>query len=187
MKISEIIKDSATLLAREDVVKYLSNKSTLNVTHETLETVNLLTRLSNLVIRELAEGLILMKKEVNVFGKTSVNFAELGIEPLDIIAVYDENGNKLKFNKGAYGITANGSLIYKIVYSYLPNNYDLNDTVGEFEKSINSAVLAYGVCAEFCLVEARFDEAFMWNDKYVNGVHALIKPKNGRVKGRNFV
>jgi hypothetical protein len=27
----------------------------------------------------------------------------------------------------------------------------------------------------------------MWNDRYVNGVHAITKPKNGRVKGRNFV
>ena len=186
MKISEIVKNSATLLAREDVVKYLSNENE-EVSHETLETVNLLTRLSNLVIRELAEGLILITKEVEVLGKTSVKFLELGIEPLDIIAVYDRNGDKLKFSKDAYGLTANGSLIYRIVYSYLPDNYDLHDTIGKFEKSISSAVLAYGVCAEFCLVEARFDEAFMWNDRFVNGVHAITKPKNGRVKGRNFV
>lgn len=187
MKISEIIKNSATLLAREDVVNYLSNENEKEVSKETLETVNLLTRLSNLVIRELAEGLILMEKEVEVLGKSSVSFLELGIEPLDIIAVYDRNGDKLKFNKDSYGITANGGLIYRIVYSYLPNNYDLNDSVGKFEKPISSSVLAYGVCAEFCLVEARFDEAFMWNDRYVNGVHAITKPKNGRVKGRNFV
>ena len=187
MKISEIVKNSATLLAREDVVEYLSNENEENVSNETLETVNLLTRLTNLVIRELAEGLIVMKNEAVISNKSSVEFAELGIEPLDILAVYDENGNNLKFNKGAYGITANGNLIYRIVYSYLPDNYDLKDTIGKFEKPVSCAILAYGVCAEFCLVEARFDEAFMWNDKYVEGVHALIKPKNGRVKGRNFI
>ena len=46
--------------------------------------------------------------------------------------------------------------------------------------------LAYGVLAEFCLTEARFDEAVMWHERYVNAVNLLLKPKNTRIKGRTF-
>ena len=186
MKIIDIVKTTATLIAREDVVSYLT-KNDNEPSLATLETVDLLTRLTNMVIRELAEGIIVMKKEVEVNGENSVKFSSLGIEPLDILAVYDENGKELEFKTNTYGVSACGNLIYKVEYSYLPSNYDLSDMVGEFIKPVSANLLAYGVCAEFCLVEARFDEAIMWNDRYVNGVHLITKPKNGRVKGRNFI
>ncbi len=187
MKISEIVKTSATLLAREDVVEYLTTLSSDGVSKNTLETVDVLTRLTNLVIRELAEGLISMKKTVKVGGRSAISFTELGIEPLSVIAVYDSNGNKLDFTLSTYGLSASLGLIYQIEYSYLPENYGLTDTVGTFEKNVTTIMLSYGVLAEFCLTEARFDEAVMWNDRYVNAINGLLRPKNGRIKGRTFL
>ena len=187
MKISEIVKTSATLLAREDVVDYLTNLNSSNVSKNTLETVDLLTRLTNIVISELAEGLISMKDTTEVEGLSAVSFINLGIEPLSILAVYDINGNKLDFTLSTYGVSVSSGLIYKIEYSYLPENYGLTDTVGTFEKNVTTTMLSYGVLAEFCLTEARFDEAVMWNDRYVNAINGLLRPKNGRIKGRSFL
>ena len=187
MKISEIVKTSATLLAREDVVEYLANPNTEDASKNTLETVDLLTRLTNLVIRELAEGLIYMTKTIKIDGVSSVNFSDYGIEPLTILGVYDREGNKLSFSLSSYDLTVKYGLIYSIEYSYLPKNYGLSDTVGDFEKNVTMGILAYGVLAEFCLTEARFDEAVMWHERYVNAVNQLQKPKNARIKGRTFV
>ena len=186
MKISEIVKTSATLLAREDVVEYLANPKMEDVSKNTLETVDLLTRLTNLVIRELVEGLIYMKKTIKINGVSTVNFSDLGIEPITILGVYDREGNNLEFTLSAYNLTAKYGLIYTIDYAYLPENYGLTDTVGVFEKSVTMGTLAYGVLAEFCLTEARFDEAVMWHERYVNAVNLLLKPKNARIKGRTF-
>ncbi len=186
MKISEIIKTSATLLAREDVVEYLSTLKTENASKNTLETVDLLTRLTNLVIRELAEGLIYMKKTIKFDGVSSVNFSDYGIEPLAILGVYDREGNKVNFSLSSYELTVKYGLIYSIDYSYLPENYGLTDIVGVFEKNVTMGTIAYGVLAEFCLTEARFDEAVMWHERYATAVNHLLKPKNTRIKGRTF-
>ena len=118
----------------------------------------------------------------------SIKFATLGISPLEILAVYDSEGNELDYVKNAYGLESKGGVaIYKIAYSYLPENYGLTDTIGKFMKPVSYNLLAYGVAAEFCLTQARFDEALMWNDRFVKGVNALMRPKNGRVKGRSFI
>ena len=186
MKISDIVKTSATFLGREDVVDYLSNEGE-DVSENALETIDLLTRLSNLVISELAEGLILLKREVRVDGVSSVNFAEVGISPLDIIAIYDDVGNKLEHKLTRYEVAAVSGLIYKLEYSYLPEKYSLNDMVGEFVKPVTVGILSYGVLAEYCITQARFEEAVMWNERYVDGIKGLIKPKNGKMKGRKFV
>ena len=187
MKISEIVKTSATMIAREDVVEYLKSSKNDNVEKSTLETVDLLTRLTNLVVSELAEGFIRMKKTVKVDGLSKVDFKSLGIEPLDIIAVFDANGNKLDFTLSPYGLTATYGLIHSVEYSYFPENYGLTDTVGVFEKKVTLGTLSYGVLAEYCLTEGRFDEAVMWNERYVNAIDSLLKPKNGRIKGRAFL
>ncbi len=187
MKISDILKATATLLAREDVVEYLSQSEEGEASKNTLETVDLLTRLTNIVIRELCNGLIVMKKRAFVKARDSVTFSELEIAPLDVIAVYDKKGNKLDYKLSPYGLTVTNGLINEIEYYYMPENYGLTDTVGDFEKPVTVGTLAYGVSAEFCLTEARFDEAIMWNDRYVNSVNALIRPKNGKMRGRSFV
>ncbi len=187
MKILDIVQTTATLIAREDVVNYLSQSEGKETSIDTLESVYILTRLSNLVIRELAEGLIVMKKKVEVAGKKSVNFVDLDISPLDVIAVYGRDGEKLDCSVSSYGVSVGEGLIYTIEYSYLPETYDLNDIIGEFEKPISLGTLSYGVAAEYLLTEARFDEAIMWHARFVEGVNALIRPKNGRVKGRKFV
>lgn len=187
MKISDIIKTSATLIAREDVVKYILAPNGEEYSTNTVETVDLFTRLTNLVIQELAEGLIVMKREIMVEGLTSVSFSEYGISPLDVLAVYDDRGEKLDFILSTYGVSVNKGRIFKIEYSYMPTNYKLTDTVGSFEKKVTTGLLSYGVLAEYCLTEGRFEEAMVWHERYVEGINKLIRPKNAKMKGRSFV
>ena len=185
MKISEIIKTAATYLSREDVCEYLTNQE-IEASRQTLETVDLLTRLTNLVISELSEGDVRMVEKVQLNGKTKITFAELDNKILDVVGVYDESGNQLEYSLSTYQLNSRNG-IYTFVYSYLPANYGLFDTIGEFEKNVTTGILAYGVSAEFCLTEGRFEEAVMWNKRYVDSINKLYTPKNANIRGRNFV
>ena len=186
MKIIDIIKNVATLLSKEEEYEYLAKVQT-EPSIETLKNVDLMTRLANLVIRELSEGLICMVEQEQVSNKSSVDFSSLTKMPLSVIGVYDENGAELTYSLSQYGVTTSSGCISKIKYSYLPSNYGLEDEIGTFEKPVTANILTYGVLAEYCLTEGRFDEAVMWNNRYSENIDNLCKPKNGMVKSRNFV
>ncbi len=186
MKIKDIIKTVSTYISREDVVNYL-NDETSEVSKSTLETVDLLTRLANLVITELAEGMIVMKKTEKTDGFSSVKYSELTFQPLDVISVGDINGKPLSFTKSAYGVSSSSGGIYSVMYSYLPPNYDLNENIGEFEKNVSQSMLSYGVIAEYLLTQGRFDEAVMWNKRYNECIDNLCLPKNSNIKARSFI
>ena len=185
MRISEIIKTAATYLSKEEVCDYLTNQE-MEVSRQTLETIDLLTRLTNLVISELSETDVRMVEKVQLNGQKKVTFAELRNRILEVVGVYDENGNQLEYSLSAFQLDCNNG-IYTFVYSYIPTNYGLFDAVGEFEKNVTTGTLAYGVSAEFCLTEGRFEEAVMWNKRYVDSINKLYTPKNAKIRGRNFV
>lgn len=184
MKLNEIIKTTATLLAREDVCEYLLNPEN-ETQRQTYETVDLLTRLANLVIKELAEGFICMVDEISV-NDFSVRFSSLNKSILSVIGAYDQNGNKLDYTLSKFGVSSNNK-ISTLKYSFTPENYGLEDTIGEFEKKVTAGVLSYGVCAEYCLTQGKFDEAIMWNQRYTDSIDLLIRPKNANLKGRAFL
>ena len=127
-----------------------------------------------------------MVEEVEI-NSDSVTFSNLEKTPIGIIGAFDRFGNKIEYSLSPYGLTTNGVIIKKLAYSYSPNNYDLSDTIGNFEKRVSAIVLAYGVVAEYCLVRGKFEEATMWHQRYVDGVDNVIKPKNATIKGRSFL
>jgi hypothetical protein len=71
-----------------------------------------------------------------------------------------------------------------VEYRYRHTNYGLEDTIDYTEKDVSSTILAYGLAAEFALAEGDFDRACTMHDRYVEGVHAICKPKNRNTKAR---
>ena len=68
-------------------------------------------------------------------------------------------------------------------YEYAPTNYGLNDSVG-FNAKITAALLGYGVAAEYCVTQGRFDEAVLWRQRYTAGVERVALPKSATLKDR---
>ena len=186
MKVIDIVKTSATLLAREDVCDYLINQST-TPSRETLLCVDLLTRLTNLVISELADGQIMMIKEADVNNNSQSYPFPQGVKPIKIFYVLNEEGRKVDFITTEFGVKVEKGYITKLAYSYVPPNYGLTDRIGNFEKSVSVGILSYGVCAEYCLTEGKFEQAVMWHKRYCDSIDALITIKNANIKGRSFV
>ncbi len=185
MNIKQIVKTTAMLMAREDVVNYLANQ-TQSASRETLETVDLLTRLTGLVITELAEGLIPLKAEKQFEGVLEVPFSQLDYNTIEILAVKGLNGKDVFFTVTDKRIISYEG-ITKVVYAYSPDTYDLNSEVGTFTSRVSVGALSYGVAAEYCIVSGRFEEAVNWNKRYVTAIENLLTPKNRVAKGRRFV
>ena len=185
MTIKEILKIVCLLSGRDVVKNYLETGGDANA--ETLETVNKLTALANLVINELSSTYIPMVKteKVNVSGG-KVKYTELSERALEIKAVYCENGIEEGFKCAAeFFTTSNGSKY--VEYEYLPSNYGLDDEIGYTERDVPTRVLAYGVLAEFAICENRYDEAVSHHKRYVDGVAQICMPKNAVIKKRSFV
>lgn len=184
MTVKEIIKTSATLLGREEVVKYIDGGQG---DADTLSKVNVLTRLINLVINELAGSFIPMIKseEISVLND-KIYYKDLSENLLNIVSVTDMHGNEISYEKKHEYIAVN--LKNAIVeYEYLPANYGLEDSVGYEENQVSSRVLAYGLAAEFCITEGAFDEAVMWHKRYADGIERLCIPSSRSIKGRCFI
>lgn len=184
MKLSEIVAAAATLLGREEINEYLSDTTTENVSATTLAEVDTMTRLANLVLNELAGSYIPMvctEKVTPVNGR--VYYSELDRKILKIRGVYDDYGRKLFFVVHPEYLHARGEAD-SVEYEYLPDNLGLTEETGYLDKDVSVSVLAYGLAAEVCLSENRFDEAVMWRKRYSDGVASFALPESAVMKSR---
>ena len=215
MQLKEIIKNACLMLGKGEVVKYLESEiddgyddgwyeddyypdygdgefgeSTNSSTGtDTLETVNLMVNLANLVINELACTYIpLITQEQVFFSNGKAFYKNFNKKAVKILGVYTLSGNALDFaDKTEYVMVSskiNETLI--IEYQYTPNNYALNDEIGYTEKDVSARVIAYGVASEICISEGNFDQAVMHHKRYVDEISLLTMPKNATIKQRSW-
>lgn len=185
MQIKEIIKISALLLGRTNVIDYLDQKE--NCGEDALPTVNTFVGLSNLVINELACTYIPMCKTetVNVEGG-KLYYGQLSERALKIRAVYNEDGKSVSFSEKPEYIDCPYSQV-SVEYEFAPSNYGLEDEIGYMEKDVPARVIAYGVAAEFCISEGLFEQAITHHDRYVFALSEICVPKNATIKRRGFI
>ncbi len=185
MKIRDIVRNSALMLGRSDVVKYLDETNDASV--ETLETVNLLTSLCTLVIDELSATYIpLIKKETMSSLNDKYAYNQFNEKVVKIIAVYDTDGKKVDYTQDNFYVYVNKNKCV-IEYQYAPKNYGLEDKIGYSEKDISVSALAYGVVAEYCITQGQFEQAVMHHKRYVDSIAEICMPKNKRIKARSWV
>ena len=186
MKIKDIIESSAVYLNKQEILDYFNNSYEFDTT-EIEDNVNTMMKLTNLVISELSSGYIDLISVEDVHCENGkISFSTLNYTAVKILDVLDEKGNSINFKvKEDHVETSNSAVTIK--YKYLPPEYQLNDVIGYSEKEVSLATLSYGLCAEFCIVQCRFDEALMWRNRYISEINKLIKPKNCTIKGRAWL
>ena len=183
MKVSDIIKLTALMTGKSDVVDYLNGGE--GQTH-TLETVSTMVALCNLVINELACTYIpISRKEITSFVYGRFSFNILREKLIRVKAVYDADGREVEFHTDKDNIYANiqkGS----VEYEYAPSNYDLDSVIGYTEMNISARAIAYGVSAEYCINQGLFEQAVMFHKRYVDALAEICTPKNVKIKQRSF-
>ena len=167
MKVKDIIKTSATILSKENVVKYLSSEDA-ETDLVTLSEVNTFVTLLNTILEELASGYVAMVKTENLHGKTTISFKDLTEKAIKIIGFYDANGQEIGFSQYedhavVYGYAST------ICYEYIPSSYGLNDVIG-YTTEVTLSALANGLCAEFCITEGRYEEGVFFHEKFVSQI-----------------
>ncbi len=185
MTVKEIIKTGASLLGRGEIVSYLdSGEDTDNVI---LANVNLMTRLVNLVISELADSYVpMVKTEEIATDGGKIYFKDLSENFLSVKQITDTKGRKIDYKiYNEYILVSRTAVILE--YNFAPSNYGLEDKIFYQEKDIPLRVIAYGVIAEFCITEGSFDEAVMWHKRYAESIEKLCLPTNKRVAQRGWV
>lgn len=186
MKIKEIIKIAATFVAEEKVVSSLS-ADTVETDDSILSRIDLFTRLSNLVISELAASYIPMRKEETLTAESGiVKYSSLKENPLVILGVYDSYGNKTPFTQFPEYMRVCGGRV-TVVYAYSPSNAGIDEEIGYNERDVSAEVIALGVAAEYCVTQGRIEEAVTFRKRYSDGVERFCMPQNKRIKRRGWL
>ncbi len=190
MKIKDLLKTAALYLKESKVLTALDggDDGIAVADTDTLEKIDVMTRLANLVISELAASYILMKKcEKISFADGKLYYTSLSETPVKILSVCSPNGEELPFKvKHLYTeIAGTGEAV--VEYACYPSNRGLEDETGYTEADVSSRVLSLGLVSEICLVEGRFDEAIMWHKRYEAGIESICTPKNKRIRERSFI
>lgn len=181
MTIKDIVLSAATFLNLTDVTDYLGSSSEGDTA--TLHAVDLLTRLTNLVISELAASFIpLTCSETVLSSDGKIVFSELTHNVTRILSVKNQFGQDSEFKLYPEYIKVFGGE-YTVEYEYAPENYGLTDAA-DFKNAVTAALLGYGVAAEYCVTQGRFEEAVLWRKRYTAGVERVALPKSAQVKGR---
>ena len=186
MNINEIIKKAAVIVGREDVGRFINNDKT-EIFEDTEYTLKTFLSLLNLVIQELAATFIPMYKKETVVTKNGVaRFADLSFTAMEIVGVYDLDGNAITYEFTPEYIKVDRAQIV-IEYEIVPPNYELGQNVDYTEKQVPCVILAYGLVAEYYVNTGRFEQAVSWHQRYVDAINSLRKTKNVKCKSRSFV
>lgn len=185
MTVKDIIKIAATLLNREDIIKFVEGTAFADDS-DTKKSVDTMTELLNLVINELSCAYVPMIKteKVKVNGG-KLYFNTLSENAINVIEALDANEHSLDFKLNSEYVVLPNSAEY-VRYSYIPKKYSIGDTIGYIEKQISKRALAFGLCSEFCIAEAEFEKAVLWHDRYMDAIKEVCIPKTKATKPRRW-
>ena len=79
------------------------------------------------------------------------------------------------FSKGSYEVT----------YNYLPDYYELDDTIEGFN-NVPIRLLAYFTASEYCYISGDFDDASVWEQRYKETLQNLTNLKGKSVPERRW-
>ena len=167
MKIKEICNYACALLGRSDIAEYLEKGSAENLSEITNE-VEVLVRLSNLVISELAVSYVpfLTTETVNT-SNGNIEFDMLKQKALEVISVKTPDGKEATFVEYPSKIkTVTGRV--EITYTYLPTDYSLEEEFNFPDNRITPSLIAQAVAGEYYLVEGFLEKAQAFFENYTN-------------------
>ena len=182
MKIKDVIIATSTYLGVKKIVDYFLDENAL--IDQTLQNkIDVMVRLTNLVISELATGYMPMITSQQVSGQSKIKISSLENRLLEVVSVKDANGNQIDYKISGEYIDCK-KVAEVINYSFIPPTYDVNQEIECLDGKITAGILSFGVLAEYCIVEWRFEEAVMWRERFILAIKEIKKVKNGFIKER---
>lgn len=176
MKVKNIFSNVCKYLNLDELFEYCNDQS-ISPSQDVLddyEKMLLAINMTNTTIASLYFDILEEKQIVCMDGKIKYsNITDKDI--VDIKYVLDTDGNKINYSAMSDGINLNDGT-YKIVYSYLPKEVEIDDEITYYRK-ISEALFSYGVVAEFLFLKGDLNEAYIWDKKFKEELFALSRPR----------
>jgi len=189
MTVGDILKYVGIMISRIDVCDYFGEQN--NNGEETYFDILTLLKIINLVVSELSSTYLPLTTEQNVtFDDGKFAYSDLEKKVVKILDVHDGMGNKISYTETAEYIeldsTYSSTSALTVVYQFAPEEYNEESEIDYDEKDIPARVIAYGVAAEYCISQSRFDEATFHYDRYISAIQELKGVKNRKIKARSW-
>lgn len=179
MKIKDLIAGACELINRNDICEYLTS-GVCSSPESMNKEVNVLLCCFNLIENEIALDYTSLKCVENFESENGVVFyADFLKTPLEILNVYDEFANKVKFKTENEFLKCKPGKV-KVEYSYSPTKKSL-DGESDFDGKISERIFAYGIACEYSLVSGMYDEASVFDKKYKDALKSAITQKSGKI------
>lgn len=182
MEVNKVIKQVATLLQLTNVIN-ANFDDFENADSQTKKDVNLILSSINEVLSDVATEFIPLKTSENItVSGGAFDLTTLSNTFYKLAKVHTNKKYSVDFETL---IIENGS--YKLDYFYLPEEYELDDDIEEFDSRLTVYNLAFGVAAEFCAISGNYSEAEMWNSKFVSAMENCKKRRVASLKSRRWL
>ncbi|MBO5310318.1 MAG: hypothetical protein J6A98_03885 [Clostridia bacterium] len=138
--------------------------------------IDLYLKCFNFVYKEIASAYFpLLEKEEIKFEDNKFYIEELNKKLLNIKKIF-VGRKKLKFFMFPDHIFCEADAA-SIVYSYLPNDFALDDEVNLFGGRVLAQVMAYGVAREYSFIVGNFADADVWECRFKQALEVSFSAK----------
>ena len=179
-RVKDVLVLAASVCGREDLSAFLA-RGTGEDAAALAEEAALLLRCYNLTEYELASDYIPLRKSETVHSDGCIAYAALEREPLEIVCVRGERGQRLQFRADEAGIRVRAGEV-TVEYNFRPRV----KREGDFPECAKGGarLLALGTAAEFALMNGRLEEASLLDRRYRAAGAAACRARGGRLRMR---
>lgn len=172
MLMSDCVVNAAVFLGLDDVVNAIENNQN-EVPEETQKAIDLLVKCGNLVICEVAESYVPMKKIEPITSKNKI--IDLGKLSRKVIDIYSLKlgAQRVKFKQLAEGLMVENDGEYNIEYSYSPSMAVLRGEIESPGNKLSERIAGYGMACEYCLISGMTDDAVLWDKRFKDALDSI--------------
>ncbi|MCD8372632.1 MAG: hypothetical protein LUD27_04960 [Clostridia bacterium] len=171
IKVSDAILAALQLLDRADIAEAYEGGT---LTEEHTRTVYALLHCYNSVEDELARTFFPLEKEEEVTAEDGkFYFTSLAYTPVKILSVLS-GGKPVKYRLTPQYIQTN-AVNLQIKYRYAPDAKAMDDESDYDGRTVSCRMLAYGVAAEYCLIQGDIAESESFESRYKTAIDGVRK------------
>lgn len=183
MKVKDIVLLAAKILGLQEGISAYFDGSSTEMEHQAEQ----LLACFHVAESSLAMDYLPLRAEDEVYSTTGrVEFSKLTYSPVRILEVTDTRGNPQAYTLYSTYLKTSAGVVL-ISYTYTPNLKTAEEEC-DFDLSVASSVLVYGLLAEYCLGEGLTEEAAAWDKKRKDSMESIYHTaKCKRLSSRRWV
>ena len=183
MKVKDILLSAALKLGIAEGVKTYFDEGDNTYEQEALLLLDCFSTVEN----DLALNYFPLRAEDLLRTVTgAVQFSAFAHSPVRIISVKNDEGKEVEFSVYPQYLKT-GAGTFQVTYTYTPDKVAIEDE-GNFGIAVPENLIVFGVLAEFCIVQGRFEEGTIWEKKYKEAIERVYKLGTcTRLKSRTWI